>query len=155
MKTDLPEGKILIQFDGLCVLCSRTVRFIMNADRKKKFVFRALQQISENQSFETLIVTEGKTSYRYFDAVLKIGHELGGLYRMVAIFKVLPPKWRLLIYKWIAIVFAGSINGKPVICLPKTKGSDLFKTRIHHFRIECIGSINDRSFGQNLQLYFL
>lgn len=102
MKTDVPEGKILIQFDGICILCSRTIRFILKADRKKKFLFQALQYTSENQSFETLIVTQGSTSYRYFDAVLKIGSELGGIYRVIAVFKLLPSQWRLSIYKWIA-----------------------------------------------------
>jgi predicted DCC family thiol-disulfide oxidoreductase YuxK len=99
----LPESKILVQFDGLCVLCSRTVKFILKADKKKKFTFQALANFPEIDSPETVIVTDryGKY-YSHFDAVLKIGYELGGIFRIVAIFKILPRSWRNSIYKWVA-----------------------------------------------------
>jgi predicted DCC family thiol-disulfide oxidoreductase YuxK len=102
MKPLVPEGKILVQFDGICILCSRAVRFILKADRKKKFVFQALQNSSESQDFETIIVTDSQSIYEYFDAVLKIGKELGGIYSAIAIFKILPQKWRHSLYLWVA-----------------------------------------------------
>lgn len=102
MNTSIPEGKILVEFDGMCILCSRTVRFILKTDRKKKFLFRTLQKSSGNETFETVIISDQKASFRHFDAVLKIGKELGGIYRLVLIFRILPPKWRLLLYLWIA-----------------------------------------------------
>lgn len=98
----LPEGKILVQFDGICILCSRAVRFILKADRKKKFVFQALQHSSESQNFETIIVTESQSTYEYFDAILIVGKELGGIYRAISIFKILPRKWRHSFYIWVA-----------------------------------------------------
>jgi len=98
----LPEGKILVQFDGMCILCSRAVHFILKADRKKKFVFQALQHSSESQNFETIIVTESQSTYEYFDAILKIGKELGGIYGAVAIFRLLPRNSRHSLYLWIA-----------------------------------------------------
>ena len=99
----IPEGKIVIQFDGICVLCNRTVRFLLRADRKNKLLFQTLQNSADVNSIDTVIVFDhfGRR-YDYFDAVLKIGHELGGVYRMVAIFKVLPRSWRHSIYLWIA-----------------------------------------------------
>lgn len=102
MKPITNEGKILIRFDGICMLCSRSVRFILKADRKKKFVFQTLQDSSEKDLYETIIVSDQVTDYRYFDAVLKIGHELGGIYRIVAVFKILPRNWRRSLYLWIA-----------------------------------------------------
>jgi predicted DCC family thiol-disulfide oxidoreductase YuxK len=102
MKPLVPEGKILVQFDGICILCSRAVRFILKADRKKKFVFQALQNSNESQDFETIIVTDSQSIYEYFDAVLKIGKELGGIYSAIAIFKILPQKWRHSLYLWVA-----------------------------------------------------
>jgi len=98
----IPEGKILVQFDGMCILCSRAVRFIMKADRKKKFIFQALQNSSEIQDFETIVVIDNQSTFEYFDAILKIGKELGGVYSAVAIFKVLPRSWRHSLYIWIA-----------------------------------------------------
>lgn len=98
----IPEEKILVQFDGMCILCSRAVRLILKADRKKKFMFQALQFSSENQDFETIIVTHDHLTYEYFDAILKIGKELGGIYSAVAIFRLLPRSWRNSLYLWIA-----------------------------------------------------
>jgi predicted DCC family thiol-disulfide oxidoreductase YuxK len=99
----IPEGKIGIQFDGMCVLCSRTVRFLLKADRKNKFLFQTLQNSADVNSIETVIVTDhfGRR-YDYFDAVLKIGYELGGVYKIVSVFKVLPRSWRKSFYLWIA-----------------------------------------------------
>lgn len=102
MKTEVPEGKILVQFDGVCILCSRTVNFILKADRKRKFVFSALQDAGSENPGESVIVTDGQTVFTHFDAVLKIAKELGGIYRLAAIFRILPAKWRLAIYLFIA-----------------------------------------------------
>ncbi len=98
----IPEGKILVQFDGLCILCSGAVRSILKADKKKIFLFQALQNSGEDKDFETIIVTDNRSTYEYFDAILKIGKELGGIYGAVAIFKLLPRKWRHLLYLWVA-----------------------------------------------------
>jgi predicted DCC family thiol-disulfide oxidoreductase YuxK len=76
---------------------------ILKADRKNKFVFQALQNSSESQNSDTIIVTDQKgLKHYYFDAVLKIGKELGGIYRLVAIFIILPRSWRKYIYMWVA-----------------------------------------------------
>ncbi len=102
MKPLIPEGKMLILFDGICVLCSRTVRIILKADKRKKFLFQALQETAKVDNFDTVIVVDGGLTYEYFDAVLKIGKELGGIYRTVAIFKLLPRKWRHELYLFVA-----------------------------------------------------
>jgi predicted DCC family thiol-disulfide oxidoreductase YuxK len=98
----IPEGKILVRFDGICILCSRAVKLIMKADRKNKFVFQALQNSSGMQDFETIVVTDNQSTSEYFNAILKIGKELGGIYGAVAIFKILPRKWQHSLYIWIA-----------------------------------------------------
>ncbi len=94
--------KILIQFDGICVLCSRTVQLLMHADRKEKFVFQTLQDRYGSDSFDTIIVIQKDKTFHYFDAVLKIGNELGGIYRIVNFFRIFPAQWRKAIYIWIA-----------------------------------------------------
>lgn len=102
MNETIPEGKILVQFDGICILCSRIVRVILKADRKKKFMFQTLQNLSENESSDTVIATDQHSSYQYFDAILKIGNELGGWYRSVAVFKLIPRRWRHQLYLWVS-----------------------------------------------------
>jgi predicted DCC family thiol-disulfide oxidoreductase YuxK len=98
----IPEGKILIQFDGMCILCSRTIKFILKADRKKKFLFQTLQHLSGIQSYDTVIVIDQQLRFQYFDAVLKIGHELGGIYKMIAVFRIIPRSWQHSLYLWIS-----------------------------------------------------
>ena len=97
-----PEGKILVQFDGLCILCSRTIQFLLKRDRKRKFLFQTLQKYSEAQSFDTVVVIDQHQTFQYFDAVLKIGFELGGIYQLIAIFRIIPRSWRHSLYLWIA-----------------------------------------------------
>jgi predicted DCC family thiol-disulfide oxidoreductase YuxK len=98
----IPEGKILVRFDGVCILCSEAVRFILKADKKKIFLFQALQNSGEDKDFETIVVSDNQSTYEYFDAILKIGKELGGIYRTVAIFRLLPRSWRHSLYSLIA-----------------------------------------------------
>lgn len=102
MKATIPEGKILVQFDGMCILCSRTARFILKADRKRKFLFQTLQNPIGNELFDTVIVTDKHSNYQYFDAILKIGSELGGIYKIVAVFRLIPRRWRHSLYLWVA-----------------------------------------------------
>jgi predicted DCC family thiol-disulfide oxidoreductase YuxK len=102
MNPAIPKGKILIQFDGICILCSKAVRLILRADRKKKFLFQAIQNTEEKPDYETIRVIHNQETFVYFDAVLKIGKELGGIYRMVAIFRILPRSLRKSIYSAIA-----------------------------------------------------
>lgn len=98
----IPEGKLLIQFDGMCILCSRTIWFIMKVDRRKKFLFQTLQNTTDNEELETVTITDGTKSYSHFDAILKIGKELGGIYKLAVVLKIIPRKWRHLLYLWIA-----------------------------------------------------
>jgi predicted DCC family thiol-disulfide oxidoreductase YuxK len=99
---NIPYGKILVQFDGLCILCSRTVLFIIKRDLKRKFVFQTLQDSSGTNSFDTVVVIDQQSTYQYFNAALKIGYELGGIYQLIAIARVIPRSWRHSLYLWIA-----------------------------------------------------
>jgi predicted DCC family thiol-disulfide oxidoreductase YuxK len=102
MNLTIPEGKILIQFDGMCILCSRTIRFILKADRRRRFVFQALQNSADGEAFDTVIVSDGISIYSYFEAFMKIGKELGGIYRMIVLLRIIPRRWQKSLYLWIA-----------------------------------------------------
>jgi len=98
----IPEGKILIQFDGICVLCSRAVKFLLKVDRKQKFVFQSLQNSTEETDYTTIQVISSNQTFTHFDAILKIGNELGGIFRIISVFKILPQSWRRSIYMFIS-----------------------------------------------------
>jgi len=101
MNESRPE-KIIIQFDGICILCSSVVRFILKADRKRKLLFQTIPQTTDKKSPESILIIDGDKIYKYSDAVLKIFSELGGIYRLFLLVRIIPKKWRDNIYKWIA-----------------------------------------------------
>ena len=98
----IPQGKILVQFDGLCILCSRTIQWILKADRQKRFMFQALQNSGTVEPAESVIVWDGTKTYTHFDAILKIAKELGGIYKMAAALKIIPKRWRHTAYLWVS-----------------------------------------------------
>jgi predicted DCC family thiol-disulfide oxidoreductase YuxK len=120
------ESKILIQFDGYCLLCSRTVRFLLKADQKKRFIFQTISDNQDNPPPETVVVIDGDQSFRYFDAVLKLADELGGMYRIVNVFRILPQKWRKNLYLWIARNRYRWIGKRKTCYLPSASELDRF-----------------------------
>ena len=102
MNSLIPKGKILVQFDGMCILCSRTIRFILKADRSKKFLFQTLQNTAATEPGESVIVIDGHRTYTHFDAVLKVAEELGGIYKIAVLLKIIPVNWRHSLYLWVA-----------------------------------------------------
>jgi predicted DCC family thiol-disulfide oxidoreductase YuxK len=122
----IPEGKILVQFDGVCILCSGAIRFILKADKKKIFLFQALQNSGEDKDFETIIVSDNQLTYEYFDAILKIGKALGGIYSVIAIFRILPRSWRHSLYIWIARNRLDWFGRRDTCYLPSEEEKDRF-----------------------------
>jgi predicted DCC family thiol-disulfide oxidoreductase YuxK len=110
---NLSENKKIILFDGVCNLCNSSVQFIIKKDKKDIFRFVALQSdlgqeiINRigiaNQKMDTIILYEPKIAYYYkSSAVLEIAKTLGGMYRCVSIFKMIPKDLRDAIYDYIA-----------------------------------------------------
>jgi predicted DCC family thiol-disulfide oxidoreductase YuxK len=126
MNKDTSDEKMIIQFDGLCILCSSTVRFILKADKQKKFVFQTLQSATNDKSFDTVIVIDGETKHQFFDAVLKIGNELGGFYKTIIIFRLLPAKWRHQLYLWVARNRFSWFGSRATCYLPSPEEKDRF-----------------------------
>ncbi|MGV8137766.1 MAG: thiol-disulfide oxidoreductase DCC family protein [Mangrovibacterium sp.] len=108
---ELPHGKSLILFDGYCHMCSRVVQLILKFDRNKMFLFAPLEsdaglfwkgkrQIPE--SVDSIILIEENCFLIKSDAVLKIARQLGGLFKFLLIFRVIPQSWRNRVYDLIA-----------------------------------------------------
>lgn len=77
---DAPEGLIL--FDGVCVFCSRWVRFVLDHDRERRFRFVTLQSpagrdlarrwgIDRDAPQTNAVVLEGRVWFKS-DAALKV-----------------------------------------------------------------------------------
>ncbi|MFH6936969.1 thiol-disulfide oxidoreductase DCC family protein [Flavobacterium sp. FlaQc-30] len=107
------ENKKIILFDGVCNLCSNAVQFIIKHDKKDTFRFVALQSdlgkeictyigVDQTKIDSIIMYNPGVAYYYKSDAVIEIAEDLGGLYSLMAIFKILPEKLRNYIYDYIA-----------------------------------------------------
>jgi predicted DCC family thiol-disulfide oxidoreductase YuxK len=99
-------------FDGVCNLCNASVNFVINHDKGQCFQFAALQSetgkallksygLSAEKSDSVVLLKEGK-AFQKSDAALEIAWQLGGIWKLLAVFKVLPRPLRDLGYDLIA-----------------------------------------------------
>ena len=106
----------LVLFDGICGLCARTVRFVLRHDRSGRFVYAPLQgetaaavlaRHSLASDLETMIYVADldgpkERVFTKSDAVLTILGELGGLWSVVAMLRIVPRPIRDAVYGLVA-----------------------------------------------------
>lgn len=111
---NLPQNKKIILFDGLCNLCDASVQFICKRDTKDTFRFVSLQsdlgkEIIHHLGIDTqkvdsiLLFTPNKNLFWLKSkAVFEIVKQLGGIYCIVLVFRLLPTPITDAIYNTIA-----------------------------------------------------
>jgi predicted DCC family thiol-disulfide oxidoreductase YuxK len=102
----------LVFFDGLCNLCSASVRFIIQRDPAGKFKFASLQSEVVRQwlvklghdpaVLHTIVLVKGEKMFFKSDAALEIARCLSGLWPVLYVFKIVPRFIRNPVYDWIA-----------------------------------------------------
>ncbi len=102
----------LLLFDGICNLCNTTVQTIIKYDTKEIFKFAALQspvgqQILQQfqlpkKNFETLVLVENTHCYFRSTAALRVAWRLGGFWRLLYLFIIIPRPLRDYIYSFVA-----------------------------------------------------
>lgn len=111
--SELPKGKKIILFDGVCNLCDSFVQFVIRKDRKDAFRFVPLQSelgekvmqhigIDRNKIDSIILYEPGVAYYHKSDAAIEISKTLGGILSLGAIFKVIPKGARNSIYDYVA-----------------------------------------------------
>ena len=111
----------VILFDGICNLCCGWVQFVIRRDKELKFRFASLQSESgrkllnsiglKTRNMESIVYLKGSKYFQESSAVLEILYELGGIWRLFVVFKLIPHSIRDSIYRAIAkrrYVFFGS-----------------------------------------------
>ena len=109
-----PEpGHPVIVFDGVCVLCSRWVDFVLRHDRAGRFRLTAMQGqhgrallvahgLSPDDPVSFLLVDRGR-GYRDTDAIVRVLDQLGGSWRAAgAMLRAIPRRLRDPAYRWTA-----------------------------------------------------
>ena len=103
----------IIVFDGVCVLCSRWVDFVLRRDRHARYKFAAMQTASGRDLLVqhgidpddplSLLLLEGKQGYTDTDAIVRILRSFGSGWKLVASLVAVVPRFiRDPLYRWIA-----------------------------------------------------
>lgn len=108
----MSEPRPIIVFDAECLLCSANAQFILNHDRRGRFLLASMQGEAGSALYrrfgidpadpDTLIVVEGDRALRDSDAILAIWAGLGWPWRAGAMFRVVPRLLRDPVYRWVA-----------------------------------------------------
>ncbi len=97
----------VILFDGVCNLCTGSVRFVIARDARKQFRFASLQSpaaeklLGERSPLDTMVLVMGGRTYRKSTAALLIARRLDGLWPLLAVFLAIPRFLRDAAYDWI------------------------------------------------------
>ena len=99
MQTPIKKPAIII-FDDLCLLCNKSVRFIIKHDKHKRYYFtgiqtplaqeiRSMHQLTEIQN-DTIIMCQEKDCYLKSRAFIEIVSSFGGAWKIMAVLKYIP-----------------------------------------------------------------
>ena len=103
----------IIVFDGVCVLCSRWVDFVLRRDRHGRYKFAAMQTVSGRDLLIehgidpddplSFLLLEGEKGYTDTDAIVRILRSFGSGWALVALLVAIVPRFiRDPLYRWIA-----------------------------------------------------
>ena len=102
----------VLLFDGVCNLCNASVQWVLLHDRKGIFHFAALQSDTgqallrqwgrSTEDFDTVVLVDGDRLLLHSDVPLEIVRRLGGWWKLLYVFKIVPRPVRNAIYGWVA-----------------------------------------------------
>jgi predicted DCC family thiol-disulfide oxidoreductase YuxK len=113
MINQLPEGKKIIIFDGVCNLCNSSINYVIDNDKNDIFRFVSLQSdlgialqnylgIEIDNIDSIILYNPNEAYYLRSTAALKIMKEFSGLWKLSTIAFLLPRIFRDKIYDFIA-----------------------------------------------------
>jgi len=103
----------IIVFDGVCVVCSRWVDFVLRRDLQGRYKFAAMQTASgralllqhgiDPDDPLSFLLLEGDKGYTDTEAIVRVLRSFGPLWRFVAALVSIVPRFiRDPVYRWIA-----------------------------------------------------
>ena len=92
----------IIYFDGVCVLCNNSIRFLLKRDHQKRFKLGFIQNKTTEHNIDSIILVHKGKKYYYSTAILKSIILLGGVYNFAVLFYLVPKQARDSLYKYLA-----------------------------------------------------
>jgi predicted DCC family thiol-disulfide oxidoreductase YuxK len=103
---------MLLLFDGVCNLCNGVVQFVIRHDRAGRFRFAALQSEPgqamlrqfglSTQQFDSFVYVKDGQFFTESTAALRVARDLGGAWRLLYGFIIVPRPLRDAVYRWVA-----------------------------------------------------
>lgn len=111
MSDAAPAGDIIV-FDGVCLLCSGWVRFLLRFDHRQHYRFAAMQSangrellarhgLDPDDPVSFLLVTPTRT-WTDSDAIVRVLTGLGGGWRVAHVLRLIPAMLRDPLYRVVA-----------------------------------------------------
>ena len=112
-----PTSTTVVLYDGVCGLCNRLVQFLLKRDPHDRFRFASLQsdfstELLKRRGIDSLdldtvhvVVDYGKPSEKVLsrsDAIIHAMTQLGGVWSIFSVSKILPAAFRDAVYKLVA-----------------------------------------------------
>lgn len=109
-----PPETLLVFFDGVCGLCNHFVDFLVRQDRHRRLRYAPLQGTTATHvlrglvpaqtvaGLETIVFYDAGRVFLQSNAVIEALYQLGGYWRLIKIFKVIPVALRDQLYRWVA-----------------------------------------------------
>ena len=92
----------ILYYDGVCVLCNKSIRFIINRDRKNHFKIGLLHAFKSQDKQDSVVLVHKGIKYNYSNAIIKSLILIGGIYKLAVILYIFPKSLRDFLYKIIA-----------------------------------------------------
>jgi predicted DCC family thiol-disulfide oxidoreductase YuxK len=141
---DTTEGTALAEsddhpvllFDGVCNLCNGAIQFIIPRDPEGTIRFAPLQSTLGTQvqqqaglstdDLETVVLVEDGLAYTKSDAAIRVGEQLGGVYRVLSLGRLIPRRLRDRLYDFVADNRYDWFGRKDQCMIPDEDVSDRF-----------------------------
>lgn len=108
----MSDRQLIILFDGVCNFCNFWVNFLIDRDKKDKFRFAALQSEKgqellkkynlKTEDFDTFVVIDRDKTFIKSTASLIVAKDLGGFWKLLYVFIIIPRPLRDFVYSLIA-----------------------------------------------------
>ena len=105
------EHPVLV-FDSVCNLCDGLVQWIIKRDPEALFRFTSLQSEPGKalatsaglppDELSTAVLVQGDRFYTKSDMALEVARLIGGFWRVLYLFKIVPRPLRNAVYDWVA-----------------------------------------------------
>jgi predicted DCC family thiol-disulfide oxidoreductase YuxK len=127
---------VILVFDGQCLLCNGSVRFLLKHDHREVFKFATIQGQAGRallarsgltiDGLETFLLVDGDQVLQQSEAILRVLDVLGWPWRAASIAWLIPARLRNAIYRLIARNRYRMFGRSDICLLPTAADADRF-----------------------------